>query len=40
MDHKIFNERPECQDRLIKVLENLGYKYGHLGYIYTGLDKM
>lgn len=25
--HTIFNERPECQDRLIKVLEKLGYKY-------------
>ena len=25
--HTIFNERPECQDRLIKVLTNLGYKY-------------
>ena len=23
-----------------KYLKNLGYKYGHLGYIYTGLDKM
>ena len=27
MKHTIFNERPECQDRLIKVLVNLGYKY-------------
>ena len=27
MNHTIFNERPECQDRLIKVLEGLGYKY-------------
>lgn len=26
-NHTIFNERPECQDRLIKVLEKLGYKY-------------
>lgn len=26
-NHKIFNERPECQDRLIKFLENLGYTY-------------
>ncbi len=26
-NHTIFNERPECQDRLIKVLTNLGYKY-------------
>ena len=27
MNYTIFNERPECQDRLIKVLEGLGYKY-------------
>lgn len=27
MKHTIFNERPECQDRLIKVLVGLGYKY-------------
>ncbi|MGL4485112.1 MAG: type I restriction endonuclease subunit R [Anaerovoracaceae bacterium] len=26
-NHKIFNERPECQDRLIKVLEKMGYTY-------------
>jgi len=26
-DHTIFNERPESQDRAIKVLEKLGYKY-------------
>ena len=25
--HTIFNERPECQDRLIKFLENMGYEY-------------
>ncbi len=25
--HTIFNERPECQDRLIKFLVNLGYDY-------------
>lgn len=25
--HVIFNERPECQDRLIKFLEKLGYTY-------------
>lgn len=25
--HIIFNERPECQDRLIKFLEKLGYTY-------------
>ena len=23
-----------------KYLRDLGYKYGHLGYTYTGLDKM
>ena len=27
VSHTIFNERPECQDRLIKVLEKLGFKY-------------
>lgn len=27
MNHTIFNERPECQDRLIKFLENMGYEY-------------
>lgn len=26
-DHTIFNERPESQDRAIKVLEKLGYQY-------------
>ncbi|MHB1420960.1 MAG: type I restriction endonuclease subunit R, partial [Bacillota bacterium] len=26
-DHTIFNERPESQDRAIKVLERLGYQY-------------
>lgn len=26
-EHIIFNERPECQDRLIKFLEKLGYTY-------------
>ena len=26
-NHKIFNERPECQDRLIKFLEKMGYEY-------------
>lgn len=26
-DHTIFNERRESQDRAIKVLEKLGYKY-------------
>lgn len=26
-NHKMFNERPECQDRLIKFLENMGYEY-------------
>ncbi len=25
--HMIFNERPECQDRLIQVLINMGYEY-------------
>ena len=24
-DHRIFNERPESQDRALKVLEKLGY---------------
>ncbi len=27
MNHTIFNERPECQDRLIDFLKNLGYEY-------------
>lgn len=27
MRDSIFNERPECQDRLIKFLEGLGYEY-------------
>ncbi len=26
-NHRMFNERPECQDRLIKFLENMGYEY-------------
>lgn len=26
-NHTIFNERPECQDRLIRFLENIGYEY-------------
>ena len=26
-NHTIFNERPECQDRLIQFLENMGYEY-------------
>ena len=25
--HTIFNERPECQDRLIQFLINMGYDY-------------
>ena len=25
--HTIFNERPECQDRLIHLLINMGYEY-------------
>lgn len=27
LDHKIFNERPECQDKLIAFLQRLGYTY-------------
>jgi type I restriction enzyme R subunit len=27
INHTIFNERPECQDRLIKFLINMGYEY-------------
>lgn len=27
LDHRIFNERPESQDRLIKFLERVGYEY-------------
>lgn len=27
MNHKIFNERPECQDRLISFLQKMGYTY-------------
>ncbi len=27
LNHKIFNERPESQDRLIKLLEGMGYEY-------------
>lgn len=26
-NHTIFNERPECQDRLIQLLINMGYEY-------------
>ncbi len=26
-NHRLFNERPECQDRLIKFIENMGYEY-------------
>lgn len=26
-NHTIFSERPECQDRLIRFLENMGYEY-------------
>ncbi len=26
-DHRIFNERPECQDRLIDFLQKMGYEY-------------
>ena len=26
-DHRIFNERPECQDRLIAFLQKMGYEY-------------
>lgn len=27
LNHKMFDERPECQNRLIKFLENMGYEY-------------
>lgn len=27
LDHKIFNERPECQDRVISFLQKMGYEY-------------
>ena len=27
LDHTLFDERPESQDRAIKVLERLGYQY-------------
>ena len=27
MNHTIFNERPECQNRLIAFLQRLGYTY-------------
>ena len=27
LDHRIFNERPECQERMLRFLENLGYEY-------------
>ncbi len=26
-DHRIFNERPECQDRLLSFLQKMGYEY-------------
>jgi len=26
-DHRIFNERPECQDRLLSFLQKMGYTY-------------
>ena len=26
-NHYIFNERPECQDRLIAFLQKMGYQY-------------
>ena len=26
-DHRIFNERPESQDRALKVIEKLGYTF-------------
>ena len=26
-DHKIFNERPESQDRMIKMFQKMGYEY-------------
>ena len=26
-NHTIFNERPECQNRLIQFLVNMGYDY-------------
>ncbi|MDD3139968.1 MAG: hypothetical protein PHX08_13465, partial [Lachnospiraceae bacterium] len=26
-NHVIFNERPECQDRLVQFLVNMGYDY-------------
>ena len=26
-NHAIFNERPECQERLIQFLINMGYEY-------------
>lgn len=27
LDHRIFNERPECQERMLRFLEKLGYEY-------------
>jgi type I restriction enzyme R subunit len=27
MDHTIFNERPECQDRIIELLKRMGWQY-------------
>lgn len=27
LDHRIFNERPECQERMIRFLEKMGYEY-------------
>ena len=26
-DHRIFNERPESQDRALRVIEKLGYTF-------------
>ena len=26
-NHLIFNERPECQDRVISFLQEMGYEY-------------
>jgi len=27
LDHTIFNERAECQDKIIHLLEKMGYEY-------------
>lgn len=27
LNHQIFNERPECQDRLVNFLQKMGYTY-------------